>query len=266
MTLLSVTELSASLGGAAVLHDISFEVAPGELIGLVGPNGAGKSTLLKAVLDLTPAGGKVLLEGQSVRAMKADARARIAAYLPQERDVAWPVPVEMLVALGRAPYCSPFAPLAKNDLAVVESAMRIMDVEAFRSRAATDLSGGELARVLVARALAQNTPLLLADEPTAGLDPAHQIALMRTFAKLAAECRTVIASLHDLGLAARWCSRLLVLQSGRIVADGPPDALLAGGQLQAVYGVEIHAEKIAGRWVVQPLDVIRSQESDHERT
>jgi iron complex transport system ATP-binding protein len=266
MTLLSVKGLSASLGGAAVLHDISFEVGPGELIGLVGPNGAGKSTLLKAALDLTPASGQVLLGSESVRAMTANARARIAAYLPQERDVAWPVPVEMLVALGRAPYGSPFAPSTKQDLAMVDSAMRIMDVEAFRGRAATDLSGGELARVLVARALAQDTPLLLADEPTAGLDPAHQIALMRTFAKLAGEGRTVIASLHDLGLAARWCSRLLVLQNGRIVADGPPDSLLAGGQLQAVYGVEIHAEKIAGRWVVQPLDLIEDQGHDHERT
>lgn len=266
MSLLSVSGLSASLGGTRVLHDVSFSAEPGEFVGLIGPNGAGKSTLLKAILGLTPATGSVTLQGNPTARLSANARARIAAYLPQVRDVAWPVPVEMLVSLGRAPYRSSFGPLTGQDLALVESAMRLMDVESFRSRAATDLSGGELARVPIARALAQDTPLLLADEPTAGLDPSHQIVLMRTLADLAAQGRTVVASLHDLGLAARWCSRLLVLQAGRIVADGPPDAVLADGHLRTVYGVEIHAEKAAGRWIVQPLDIIEDREPDHERS
>jgi len=266
MTLLSVGGLSASLGGAAVLHDISFKVETGEFVGLIGPNGAGKSTLLKALLGLTAHSGQVMFGGSRASTLNANARARLAAYLPQERDVAWAVPVEMLVSLGRAPYRRAVGPLTAQDRGIVGSAMRLMDVEALRHRAATDLSGGELARVLIARALAQETPLLLADEPAAGLDPAHQIALMRTFATLAADGRAVIASLHELGLAARWCTRLLVLQNGRIVADGPPEAVLAAGHLRAVYGVDIHAEKIAGRWIVQPLDIIESQERNARTT
>ncbi len=265
MSLLSVTGLSASLSGTPVLHDVSFSVEPGEFVGLIGPNGAGKSTMLRAIIGMTPASGSVMLQGSPAASFSANARARLAAYLPQQRDVAWPVTVEMLVTLGRAPYLSSFGTPTRQDIALIDGAMRLMDVQALRARAASDLSGGELARVLIARALAQDTPLLLADEPTAGLDPSHQIVLMRTLADLAAKGRTVVASLHDLGLAARWCSRLLVLQSGRIVADGSPDALLADGHLRTVYGVDIHAEKVAGRWIVMPLDVIEDQEPDNER-
>lgn len=264
MTLLTVTGLSASLGGARILRDISFAVKHGEFVGLIGPNGAGKSTLLKSILGLVPSEGGVSLDGKPAGAMPARERARTVAYLPQEREVAWPIPVEMLVSLGRAPYRQVFGPLSQKDRAMVENAMRAMDVSGFRGRTAGELSGGELARVLIARALAQDTPLLLADEPTAGLDPAHQIALMRRFAKLAADGRAVVVSLHDLGLAARWCSRLLVLHAGEIVADETPDALLAANHLQTVYGVKIYLERTDGGWVVQPLDLIEGQEDRHE--
>jgi iron complex transport system ATP-binding protein len=148
----------------------------------------------------------------------------------------------------------------------MDRAMRRMDVEAFRNRPVTELSGGEKARVLIARALAQDAPLLLADEPIAGLDPAHQIALMRVFAELAGEGRSVVASMHDLGLAARWCSRLLLLDRGVIVADGPPRAVLTARLLRSVYGVETYLGDAGDGMIVQPLDLsARTDEAGRDR-
>jgi iron complex transport system ATP-binding protein len=255
VSLLSVSDLRVSLGGKPVLNGLSFDITAGEFVGLIGPNGAGKSTLLRASLGLLRSEGRVTVAGRDTMAMTANGRARQMAYLPQERDIAWPVSVEMLVSLGRAPYRPAFAGLGSTDAEVIERAMRRMEVEEFRNRAATELSGGEKARVLIARALAQDAPLLLADEPTAGLDPSHQIGLMHIFAKLASEGHGIVASMHELGLAARWCSRVILLNHGRIVADGPPRAVLTTERLRSVYGVEAYLGEAAGGMIVQPLDV-----------
>ncbi len=255
MTLLSVENLSVELGRRPVLHGLDFAVGPGEFVGLIGPNGAGKSTLLRAALHLLPAQGQVRLCGTDSAAMNARQRAACVAYLAQEREIAWAVPVEMVVALGRSTHRPGFAAMTERDRTIVDAAMRRMDVEAFRHRIATELSGGEKARVLAARALAQDTPLLLADEPTAGLDPAHQIALMRLFDSLAADGRSVVASLHDLGLAARWCSRLILLDKGRIIADGPPSGVLTPANLRAIYGVEAFFGEANGAPIIHPLDL-----------
>jgi iron complex transport system ATP-binding protein len=253
MTLLSLDGLSATLGGRRVLEGVSLDIRGGAFVGLIGPNGAGKSTLLRAALGLIPAEGGRWLGGDRLDALPAVERARRAAFLPQEREIGWPVTVETLVALGRAPHRPRFAPASGADRAAVAAAMARMDVTRFASRPATELSGGERARVLIARALAQDAPLLLADEPTAGLDPAHQIALMETFAALAGEGRAVVASLHDLGLAARWCGRLVLLDRGRLVADGAPEAVLTSDNLAQVYGIEVHLDWGAGGPVVQPV-------------
>ncbi len=263
MTRLDVSGLSVSLAGAKVLDDVSFAVQPGEFVGLIGPNGAGKSTLLKAVLQLAPATGSVRIDGRNAAAMRAKERARLVSYLPQERDVAWAMTVEMLVSLGRAPRQPAFAPQGNADRAAVHAAMRRMDVSHLGNRAATELSGGELARVLIARALAQDTPLLLADEPAAGLDPLHQITLMRTFASLAGEGRAVIASLHDLGLAARWCTRIVLLHRGRILSDGAPEAVLSEPNIRTAYGVTILFHRVGNDWIVQPLDLADTNQGDH---
>lgn len=252
MTLLEIDDLSASLGGRPVLEQVSFSLEKGELVGLIGPNGAGKSTLLRAAVGLTAHQGEVRLGGADARALTPRERALRVAYLPQDREIAWPISVEALVTLGRAPHRSPGAGLGDADRRAVAEAMSKADVRRFADRPATALSGGERARVLIARALAQQAPLLLADEPTAGLDPAHQIALMQVFAGLAEEGAAVLVSLHDLGLAARWCSRLVLLENGRVVADGPPNETLSEQRLRAVYGVEAYRHETADGLILQP--------------
>ena len=243
MTTLAVSHLTVRRGQCPVVDDVTLSVAGGEFVGLIGPNGAGKTTLLRAALGLLPHEG-----ASSLSALSADARAHAAAWLPQTREIAWPMPVADLVALGRLPHGAADA----TDPAVARALDR-MGLAAFRDRAATELSGGEQARVLIARALAQEAPVLLADEPIAGLDPAAQIAAMEVFADLAAEARTVVAALHDLGLAARFCTRLIVLSRGRLVADGPPRAVLTPATLAEVFGIRAHLAETAEGLVFQPL-------------
>jgi iron complex transport system ATP-binding protein len=175
------------------------------------------------------------------------------AFLPQRHEIAWPVSVENIVALGRAPHLT--GRPGAVDVAAVTRALDRLGLSDYRSRIATALSGGEQARVLIARCLAQDTPLLLADEPIAGLDPQAQIRTMQVFADLAREGRGVVASIHDLGLAARHCTRLVLLRQGRVMADGPPRAVLTDAHLADVFGVRgYHAETPDGP-VFQPTAV-----------
>ncbi|WP_339947482.1 ABC transporter ATP-binding protein [uncultured Albimonas sp.] len=248
MTLLSLETLTVRLGRRIAVDAVSLRVEAGELVGLVGPNGAGKSSLMRGALGLARAEGR-----SSLTALPAAERARAAAWLPQSREIAWPVSVETLVALGRLPHRAPGAPLSAADREALEAAMAGVDVLRFRDRPATELSGGEQARVLIARALAQAAPLTLADEPTAGLDPAHQLAAMEAFAALAGEGRAAVVSLHDLGLAARFCTRLVMLDQGRVVADGPPAQVLTAERLREVYGIESFLAQADGVLIVQPL-------------
>ncbi|HRO10199.1 ABC transporter ATP-binding protein, partial [Amaricoccus sp.] len=214
MTLLALDCLSVDLDGRPVVADVTLAVAPGEVVGLIGPNGAGKTTLMRAALGLVPARGR-----SSLAALPPPARARAAAFMPQGREIAWPVTVETLVALGRVPWL-PALDADAGGAAAVARALDRLDLTTHARRIVTHLSGGEQARALLARTLAQETPLVLADEPTAGFDPAHQIATLRLFRDLAAEGRGVMLSLHDLGFAARYCTRLVLLRAGRLEADG----------------------------------------------
>lgn len=241
--LLTVKDLSVSRGARKTLENATLDIAPGEFVGLIGPNGAGKSTLLRAALGLIEATGD-----SSLTALSPAARAKAAAWLPQAREIAWPVSVAHLVALAQN---------GDTEAPQVTAALKRMDMEAFATRPATGLSGGEQARVLIARALAQDTPLLLADEPVAGLDPAHQIGCMETFATLAAEGHGVMASLHDLGLAARHCSRLIVISEGRIVADGTPLDVLTETLLAEVFAIRCHLRETEDGVILQPLGQIR---------
>lgn len=251
MSLLDIRDLHARRGGRPVLRGISFAVGAGEFVGLIGPNGAGKTTLMRAILGLVPSEGAIALAGRTDLSPRD--RARRVSYVPQEREIAWPVTVERLVALGRTPHLAAFAGMGHRDREAVAKALRRMEVEAFAGRPATGLSGGEQARVLIARALAQEAPLMLADEPAAGLDPQHQIALMQTFAGLAREGGSVVACLHDLGLAASWCTRLVLIDAGKVVADGPPRAVLTAERLRAVYHIDVYLSDLGHAMVVQPL-------------
>lgn len=237
--------LACDRGDRRLFSGVDFTVPAGQWLQIEGANGAGKTSLLRGALGLLPHQGR-----SSLSALPPKARARAAAFLPQGRDIAWPVTVETLVALGRAPH-------GGEGAAAVDEALDRMALHAYRHRIATALSGGEQARVLIARALAQETPLLLADEPVAGLDPEAQIRTMEVFAALAAEGRAVVASIHDLGLAARHCSRLLMLHRGQLVADGPPAEVLTDQRLAEVFGIRgFHADTPEGP-VFQPTGVVR---------
>ena len=252
MTLLSLTDLTVRLRGRTILSGVSLDVAEGEFIGLIGPNGAGKTTLMRAALGLLPHEGT-----SSLAALPPAARGRAAAWMPQARDIAWPVTVETLVALGRTPHLGGWQGIGAADRTHVDAALDTMGIEGLRHRTATRLSGGEQAMALIARALAQETPLLMADEPIAGLDPANQIATMQVFARLADEGRAVIASLHDLGLAARHCTRLILLGDGSVAADGPPADVLTPENLARNFHVSAHYATTPHGPVFQPLEVIR---------
>ncbi len=247
--MLKLRRLSLDRAGQAVLDGIDLNLGAGEFVGLLGPNGAGKTTLLRAAMGFLPARGHSSLAALSVRE-----RARLAAFMPQGREIAWPMPVEALVALGRIahPHSASTA-----DRAAIRRAIAALHLEPLRHRPATTLSGGEQARTLIARMLAQETPLLIADEPIAGLDPAAQIEVMRLFRRLADQGHAVLASLHDLGLAARHCTRLVMLHQGRIAADGPPEAVLTERNLARVFGITAQVTRGPGGILFQPLDTIQ---------
>ncbi len=252
MSLLTLDAVTVRRAGRTVLDAVSANVAPGELVGLLGPNGAGKTTLLRAALGLQPAEGAITLGDARLGTLSPRARALRAAYIPQDRNVAWPISVAALVALGRTPHRAS----AEADASAVNSALAAMELGPLRDRPATALSGGERARALIARALAQDAPLLLADEPTAGLDPAHALTLMAAFRGLARSGRGVLVSLHDLGLAARWCDRLILLDRGRVTADDRPAAVLTPDRLAAVYGITAHIGFDATGPILQPTGLV----------
>lgn len=252
MTLLSVENLTVRRGECPVVDAASFTIGAGECVGLIGPNGAGKTSLLRGALGLLP------FEGASTLAtLPARKRAAQAAWLPQTREIAWPMTVERIVALGRLPYLARGASLSPTDQSAVDAALTRMGLQSYRTRLATALSGGEQARVLIARTLAQDTPLLMADEPIAGLDPAAQIATLQVFETLAQEGRAVLTSLHDLSLAGRYCSRLILMGAGRIIADGTPNQILTADRLKEVFHLKANIVPTPHGPLVQPLGVIQ---------
>ncbi|HEX7874276.1 MAG TPA: ABC transporter ATP-binding protein [Sphingobium sp.] len=258
MVSIAIQSLSARLGRRPVLDGIDALLEPGKLVGIIGPNGAGKSTLVRAILGLTPiASGSVQIDGRDISLLPPRDLARAIAYLPQGQTVHWPLSVERLVALGRLPHLAPLSRMSAADEAIVAEALARADVGHLAGRVATELSGGERARVMLARALAVGASGLIADEPLASLDPGHQIDVMTLLRREADAGGLVVAVLHDLGMAARYCDRLLLIDDGRLVADGRPADVLTPERLAAVYGIEARIETDGDRRLIVPLGRIK---------
>jgi iron complex transport system ATP-binding protein len=234
---IELSNVSVRLGDRTALHDIDLSFPAGGLIVVLGPNGAGKTTLLKAIAGLVPASGRIALDGHDAAGMRQAERARKIAYLPQGNVAHWPISVRDAVAIGRTAHGASPSRLGPADDDAIDRALALTDTAHLACRAVTALSGGERARVMLARALATEAPILLADEPTAALDPAHQLDVMSLLARTAASGGTILAALHDLPRAARFAHRAVVLSGGRIAADGPPRDTLTPRLLESVFGI-----------------------------
>jgi iron complex transport system ATP-binding protein len=241
MTILDARDVGVLLGRRAVLNSVSLDVEPGELLALIGPNGAGKTSLLRCLAGLLrPNTGAVLLHGQQIEAVSLPERARTLAYLPQESRVHWPISVIDLVMLGRLPHRG-LGPPTAADHAAVADALSAQGLIALAVRPVTALSGGELRRVLLARALATKPNILLADEPTSALDPGCQLDVMAALKQAAAQGMAVVAVTHDLELASSFADRVALLHEGRLIADGAPLEVLSAENLARCYGVRAAA-------------------------
>ena len=250
--LLHAEAVSVRLGSALVVDRVDLVLQAGELVTLVGPNGAGKTTLVRALAGLIPAQGQIVLDGQPLQSWPIRDRARRVAYLPQGHSFHWPLSVAAVVALGRIPHGDPFAQISEADGAAVRRALGLTATEAFAVRLVTTLSGGERARVALARALATDAKVLLADEPTMSLDPRHQLVVMDLLRQAAHAGAAVLAVLHDLALAARFADRVAVMDRGRLVADSTPAVALDPARLAAVFGIEAAMVDIGGSVVPIP--------------
>ncbi len=250
--------LSFGYGARTVLADASLSLRAGELCALCGPNGAGKSTLLRALIGLHPiSSGRVSLGGDPLAILSRREIARRAALLPQDTPVELPLTVREVVALGRLPHLGRFEPEGQNDVAAVETALAATDVAGLADRSVAELSGGERQRVHLARALAQEAPLLLLDEPLAGLDLAHQLRALELVRASVQSGRAVLLAVHDLTLAARFCDRLVLVADGRVRADAPPAEVLTVDNLARWFGVRAEIRVDAGgRPLVVPVEAV----------
>jgi iron complex transport system ATP-binding protein len=239
VTTLSARAVSVRRGARVILDNVSLTARAGEFIAVIGPNGAGKSTLLATLAGLLhPTGGRVDLDGIDLRRISSRALAVRRAYLPQSARCEWPISVERLVALGLTPILPAIGSLPAAFAARIDRVLERCDLTDLRLQAVTTLSGGELARAMLARALVSDPEVLVVDEPIAGLDPRHGLDAMRRLTDYARGGKLVVASIHDLTLAARFASRILALRSGRTTGDGPTPTTLTAALLRTTFGVD----------------------------
>lgn len=235
----SLEDVSYAAPHALILRGVSLNVSPGQWISLLGPNGAGKSTLLRILAAVLPASsGTVLLDGRALSQWPARERAQRLAFVSQHFDLTFPFRVREVVAMGRTPYLRRWQQEGDEDWRLVEQAMALTEIVPLADRDITTLSGGELQRVALARALAQRPQFLLLDEPTASLDLRHQFDILEVLAGLVRRGVTILTALHDLNLAASYCSAVVLLRAGEVYAVGPPDTTLTPELVRAVFDVE----------------------------
>ncbi len=246
MSNLTAREIVVEQDGARLINGASLDLGPGEIVALLGPNGAGKTSLLRACLCLSRrVSGTLSVDGRNFDRFSPMERARAVAYLPQIRPLAWPNRVRDVVALGRFSHGAAMGRLSPRDAEAVDHAIEACDLTHLASRQMDQLSGGEIARVHCARVFAAKTPLMIADEPTASLDPRHQFRVLDLVRGYAQNGGGALVVLHDVRMAAAYATRLLWMKEGRILADGPPGQSLTSERLEEVYG--IRAQVIEGR-------------------
>jgi iron complex transport system ATP-binding protein len=263
MPLLNVRNLCVHIGARKILNAITIDLKPGEMVGLIGPNGAGKTTLLRALAGLVePTHGQVLLNNVPHNVHDRRARARIIGYLPQDRTLHWPLSVRRLVELGRLPHLETWQTPAAADNEAVARALRDADVAALADRSVAGLSGGETARVAIARVLAGEPSIVLADEPMAGLDPGHKLEILDLFHRLSRVGRIVVVVLHDLTLAARYCDRLIMLSAGHVDADGAPVDVLSPQRIAEVFEIDAKILRDNGSLMILPWASTRARAVD----
>ncbi|TVR09196.1 MAG: ABC transporter ATP-binding protein [Salinarimonadaceae bacterium] len=249
---LGIEGLCVNARRLSLLQDASLQVAAGEFVGLIGPNGAGKSTLLRTIYRARrPDSGKVLLDGVDLWAQSARWGAQRVGAVLQDMPADFPLTLRDVVAMGRAPHQAAHAAENAHDAALIGAAIDLLSLRHLQDRLFATLSGGERQRALLARALVQQPRLLVLDEPTNHLDLRHQVEFLDLVRGIGV---SVIAALHDLSLAAMVCDRLVMLDHGRVVADGPPEAVLTPARLRAVFGVAtvIQRHPTRGTLVVLP--------------
>ena len=235
--MLAAKDLEIRIGSRTLLSSVNLSLRLGEMVGLIGPNGSGKTTLLRALANLRGVdAGTIQIDGRNVADIEGRDLAQNVSYLAQGGEVHWPMKVEAVVALGRLPHRRPFRESVKSDSEAIERAMAFADIASLRNRTMIQVSGGERMRVLLARALAVEAPLLLADEPISALDPLHQLRAMTLLKTTAREGKGVLVVLHDLSLAARFCDRLVLIAHEGIVAQGTPSEVLTEANLARAYG------------------------------
>lgn len=241
MSVLAARGVTIRIGERSVVQDVSAEVSSGELVGLVGPNGAGKTSLLRAMCRLSKlSSGSVTLDGQDIAGISNRDFARRVSYLPQGHALHWRLDVEHLVGLGRMPHRGPFGGVSDTDARAISAAMARAEISQFAGRDVGTLSGGERSRAMLARVLAVEAEIVLADEPVSSLDPYHALHVMELLRDLAREGRGVMVVMHDLSLAMRFCDRLVLINDGAVVKQGAPEEVLAHAPLGESYGVHGH--------------------------
>lgn len=250
MKRLEAAALSVTLDRSPVLRGLYCAFAAGEVVGIIGPNGAGKSTLLRAMAGLLPYTGSVQVDNREVRDIAPADLAKQRAFLPQGGDVHWPLTAKAVTALGRFPFGDADTQTGR---AAINRAMKAADIERFADRQYPTLSGGERARVLLARALAAETPMLIADEPAAQLDPRHAWEALNVLRTAAARGALVVVALHDLTAASRMCDKVLAMSGGEVRAFGSPTDVLTPELLQSVFGVDAHIGQRDGAPFIVPL-------------
>lgn len=238
---LSAEHIYSGYGSRPVLHDVSFELHHGEILGVLGPNGSGKSTLIRALTRILPlSAGRVSLDGQDIRTWPLKRLARSVAVIPQQADIPYAFSAFDVVLMGRTPHLRRFQRETVQDRRIALEAMERTDSIQFKDRPVRELSGGERQRVIIARALAQQPAVLLLDEPTSHLDLNHQIDVFDLLAHLCTEDRMAVLCIsHDLNLAAEYCTRLMMLHRGRVAAVGAPDRILTVEFIRDVFGAEV---------------------------